>query len=144
MFWTKRIGNNPTKKVLLLHGGPGFDHQYFQAADSYFPKESIEYYYYDQLGSNKSDNPKDESLWTIDRFVNEVEQVRQALNLNKDNFILLGHSWGGILGIEYALKYQNNLKALIISNMVPSIPDYIRYANDVLAPQLDPEVLKKI
>ena len=56
--WTKRIGNNPTKKVLLLHGGPGFDHQYFQAADSYFPKESIEYYYYDQLGSNKSDNKK--------------------------------------------------------------------------------------
>lgn len=142
--WTKRVGNNPTKKVLLLHGGPGFDHQYFQAVDSYFPKESIEYYYYDQLGSNNSDNPKDESLWTIERFVDEVEQVRQALGLNKDNFIILGHSWGGILGIEYALKHQVNLKALIISNMVPSIPDYIRYANDVLAPQLDPEVLIKI
>ena len=142
--WTKRIGNNPTKKVLLLHGGPGFDHQYFQAVDSYFPKESIEYYYYDQLGSSNSDNPKIESLWTTERFVDEVEQVRKSLGLNENNFIILGHSWGGILGIEYALKYQKNLKALIISNMVPSIPDYIDYANNVLAPQLDPDVLKKI
>ena len=142
--WTKRIGNNPSKKVLLLHGGPGANHEYFQAIESFFPKESIEFYYYDQLGSEFSDKPKDESLWTIDRFVDEVEQVRQALNLNNENFIILGHSWGGILGLEYAFKYQNNLKALIISNMVPSIPDYIDYANNVLAPKLDPEVLKKI
>tara|TARA_Y100000389_G_scaffold10536_1_gene9800 strand:- start:17963 stop:18976 length:1014 start_codon:yes stop_codon:yes gene_type:complete len=142
--WTKRIGNNPTKKVLLLHGGPGANHEYFQAVDSYFPKESIEYYYYDQLGSSFSDKPKDNSLWTIERFVDEVEQVRLGLGLNEDNFIILGHSWGGILGIEYALKYQDKMKALIISNMVPSIPDYIKYANEVLAPKLDPIVLKKI
>lgn len=142
--WTKRIGNNPTKKVLLLHGGPGANHEYFQAIDSYFPKESIEYYYYDQLGSSFSDKPKDQSLWTIDRFVDEVEQVRLALGLDENNFIILGHSWGGILGLEYALKHQNRMKALIISNMVPSIPDYIKYANDVLAPKLDPSVLKKI
>ena len=86
--WTKRVGNNPTKKVLLLHGGPGFDHQYFQAVDSYFPKESIEYYYYDQLGSNNSDNPKDDSLWTIERFVDEVEQpvtLQQDLVNNQPN-----------------------------------------------------------
>jgi len=142
--WTKRIGNNPTKKVLLLHGGPGANHEYFQAVDSYFPKESIEYYYYDQLGSSFSDKPKDNSLWTIERFVDEVEQVRLGLGLNENNFIILGHSWGGILGIEYALKYQDKMKALIISNMVPSIPDYIKYANEVLAPKLDPIVLKKI
>lgn len=142
--WTKRVGNNPTKKVLLLHGGPGANHEYFQAIDSYFPKESIEYYYYDQLGSSFSDKPNDQSLWTIDRFVDEVEQVRLALGLDENNFIILGHSWGGILGLEYALKHQNRMKALIISNMVPSIPDYIKYANDVLAPKLDPSVLKKI
>ena len=142
--WTKRVGNNPTKKVLLLHGGPGANHEYFQAIDSYFPKESIEYYYYDQLGSLFSDKPKDQSLWTIDRFVDEVEQVRLALGLDENNFIILGHSWGGILGLEYALKHQNRMKALIISNMVPSIPDYIKYANGVLAPKLDPSVLKKI
>ena len=142
--WTKRVGNNPTKKVLLLHGGPGANHEYFQAFDSYFPNESIEYYYYDQLGSAFSDKPKKESLWTIERFVDEVEQVRLALDLDSSNLIILGHSWGGILGIEYALKYQKNMKALIISNMVPSIPDYVKYANDVLAPKLDQEVLKKL
>ncbi|MGB1806135.1 MAG: proline iminopeptidase-family hydrolase [Flavobacteriaceae bacterium] len=142
--WTKRIGNNPTQKVLLLHGGPGAAHDYFEAADSYFPRASIEYYYYDQLGNTKSDKPDDLDLWTIERFVDEVEQVRMALGLTKENFIILGHSWGGILGLEYALKYQHNLKGLIISNMVPSIPDYMKYSEEVLAPQLDPAILAEI
>ena len=78
-------------------------------------------------------------LWTIDRFVDEVEQVRVALGLTKDNFIILGHSWGGILGLEYALKHQENLKGLIISNMVPSIPDYMKYSEEVLAPIRTPQ-----
>ena len=142
--WTKRVGNNPGIKVLLLHGGPGGTHEYLEACDSYFPKAGIEYYYYDQLESAYSDQPDDRSLWTIDRFVDEVEQVRQALGLNNENFYLLGHSWGGILGIEYALKYQENLKGLIISNMMSSIPEYNRYAEEVLAPQLPPEVLHEI
>jgi proline iminopeptidase len=76
--------------------------------------------------------------------VDEVEQVRVALGLDSSNFILLGHSWGGILAMEYALKYQQHLKGLIISNMVSSIPDYVKYANEVLGPQLPPEVLKTI
>ena len=142
--WTKRVGNNPSKKVLLLHGGPGANHQYFKGFESYFQDEEIEYYYYDQLGSTLSDNPQIDNLWTIEHYVEEVEQVRKALGLNKDNFILLGHSWGGILGIEYALKYQLNLKALIVSNMVPSVPDYNHYAKNVLALKLDPEILKEI
>ena len=142
--WTKRIGNNPTIKVLLLHGGPGATHEYLEAFDSFLPAANIEYYYYDQLGSYYSDQPEDTSLWNIPRFVDEVEQVRQALGLNTDNFYLYGQSWGGILALEYALKYQQNLKGLIISNMVSSIPDYIKYAEEVLAPQLDPEVLREI
>ena len=142
--WTKRVGNNPTIKVLLLHGGPGANHEYFEAFDSYFPGAGIEYYYYDQLGSAYSDQPEDTSLWYTARFVEEVEQVRKALKLDKNNFYLLGHSWGGILAIEYALKYQQNLKGLIISNMMASIPAYAEYANNVLGPQLDPDVLKEI
>ncbi|HEX8332776.1 MAG TPA: proline iminopeptidase-family hydrolase, partial [Segetibacter sp.] len=74
-----------------------------------------------------SDQPKDSSLWVTERFVEEVGQVRKALGLNKDNFYLLGSSWGGILAMEYALKYQDNLKGLIISNMMASIPDYEKY-----------------
>ena len=142
--WTKRVGNNPTMKVLLLHGGPGMTHEIYECFDSYFPKEHIEYYYYDQLGSYYSDQPDDLSLWDLPRFVDEVEQVRKALGLDKDNFYLFGQSWGGILAMEYALKYQDKLKGLIISNMVPSIPEYMDYSDNVLAPKLPPEVLEEI
>jgi proline iminopeptidase len=142
--WTKRVGNNPKTKVLLLHGGPGATHEYFECFDSFFPQEGFEYYYYDQLGSAYSDNPNDSSLWNIDRFVEEVETVRKALKMDASNFILLGHSWGGILATEYALKYQRNLKGLVISNMVPSVPEYNAYANNVLAPMLPKDILAKI
>ena len=142
--WTKRVGNNPTIKVLLLHGGPGATHEYFEAFDSYFPGAGIEYYYYDQLGSGFSDQPDVPALWNVARFVEEVEQVRQALQLNRDNFYLLGHSWGGILAMEYALKYQTHLKGLVISNMMASIPAYNAYAKSVLMPAMDQAVLRKI
>jgi proline iminopeptidase len=142
--WTKRVGNNPRIKVLLLHGGPAATHEYFEAFDSYFPREGVEYYYYDQLGSYYSDQPDDPSLVELPRFVEEVEQVRQALRLDSGNFYLLGHSWGGILGIEYALKYQQNLKGLIISNMMASIPAYNEYAQKVLMPAMDQKVLAEI
>ncbi|MCX2718304.1 proline iminopeptidase-family hydrolase [Lentiprolixibacter aurantiacus] len=142
--WTKRVGNNPTKKVLLLHGGPGMTHEAFSCFDGYFPQEEIEYIYYDQLGSYHSDQPDDLSLWTTERFVEEVEQVRQALGLDSSNFYLLGQSWGGILAMEYALKYQDNMKGLIISNMMSSVPEYNAYAQEVLGPQMDPEVYKEI
>jgi len=142
--WTKRVGNNPRIKVLLLHGGPGMTHEYLEAFDSYFPGAGIEYYYYDQLGSAYSDQPDEPSLWELPRFVDEVEQVRRALQLDKSNFYLLGHSWGGMLALEYALKYQQNLKALIISNMVPSIPAYSRYAQKVLMPAMNQKALAEI
>ena len=142
--WTKRTGNNPRIKLLLLHGGPGMTHEYFEACDSYLPRAGIEYYYYDQLGSHYSDQPDIPSLWEIPRFVDEVEQVRTALGLDTGNFFLLGHSWGGILAIEYALRHQQNLKGLIISNMMASIPAYNAYAESVLMPEIDPAVLSEI
>ena len=142
--YTKRMGNNPTMRVLLLHGGPGGTHEEFGNFEGYLPNEEIEYIYYDQLGSYYSDKPNDSTLWTTEHYVEEVEQVRKALDLNKDNFYLLGQSWGGILAMEYALKYQEHLKGLIISNMMASAPDYTKYANEVLGPQMNPEVLKEI
>lgn len=142
--WTKRVGNNPKIKVLLLHGGPGGTHEFFESFDGYFPQESIEYIYYDQLGSYYSDQPNDNRLWTNERFVEEVEQVRKALKLDNTNFYLLGQSWGGILAMEYALKYQKNLKGLIISNMMASAPAYNKYAEEVLGPKLPPVVFNQI
>ena len=115
--WTKRVGNNPKMKVLLLHGGPGGTHEFFECFDGYLPKEEIEYIYYDQLDSYYSEKPNDSTLWTTEHFVEEV---------------------------EYALKYQDNLKGLIISNMMASIPEYEKYAAEVLGPQLPPEVYKEI
>ena len=142
--WTKRIGNNPRIKVLLLHGGPAMTHEYMECFESFFPQQGFELIEYDQLGSYYSDQPKDSVLWTIPRFVDEVEQVRLALNLTKDNFYVLGNSWGGILAMEYALKYQQNIKGLIISNMVSSAPEYGKYAEEVLGKQMKPEVLAEL
>ncbi|MGE0552240.1 MAG: proline iminopeptidase-family hydrolase [Gemmatimonadales bacterium] len=139
--WTKRVGNNPTIKLLLLHGGPGMTHEYFEPADMYLPAAGIEYYYYDQLGSFYSDQPSDTSLWNVPRFVDEVEQVRAALGLTPDTFYLLGHSWGGMLAMEYALAHQDRLKGLIISNMMASIPAYNEYARNTLMPAMDQTVL---
>ena len=142
--WTKRIGNNDGIKVLLLNGGPGATHEYFECMESFFPAANIEFIYYDQLGCGNSQDPKDTSMWDLPRYVEEVEQVRTALQLNKDNFYLLGHSWGGILAMQYALKYQANLKGLIISNMMSSCPAYGKYAGEVLAPQFDKNILDSI
>lgn len=142
--WTKRVGNNPQIKLLLLHGGPGLSHEYFESADAYLPAGGVEYYYYDQLGSYNSDQPKDSSLWNTERFVEEVEQVRVALKLDSTNFYLLGHSWGGILATEYALKYGRNLKGLVISNMMASIPAYNEYADKVLMPAMNQQVLAEV
>jgi len=142
--WTKRFGNNPRIKILLLHGGPAMTHEYMECFESFFPKEGFEFYEYDQLGSYYSDQPKDSSLWTTQRFVEEVEQVRKAIGADSTNFYVLGNSWGGILGMEYTLKYQDKMKALIVANMVASAPEYGKYAEEVLAPQMNPDVLGEI
>jgi proline iminopeptidase len=142
--WTKRFGNNPRIKILLLHGGPAMTHEYMECFESFFPQQGFEFYEYDQLGSYYSDQPTDSSLWTIPRFVEEVEQVRQAIGADSTNFYVLGNSWGGILAMEYALKYQQNMKALMVANMMASCPEYGRYAQNVLAKQMDSAVLAEI
>jgi len=142
--WVKRIGSNPALRVLLLHGGPGSTHEYLEACDSYLPAAGVEYYYYDQLGSGFSDQPDEPSLWELDRFVDEVEQVRGALGLGRKNFVLYGQSWGGLLAIEYALRYQQHLRGLVISNMMSSVPAYNSYAEQVLMPEMDQAALAEI
>jgi len=120
--WTKRMGSGPLK-VLLLHGGPGFTHQYLEAMESFLPEAGIEMYYYDQLGCGNSDKPEDLSLWTREQYREEVEEVRVVLGL--EDFVLYGQSWGGMLAIEYALKYQEHLRGLVISNMTAGIQAYL-------------------
>ena len=142
--WTKRIGNNPEIKVLLLAGGPGFPHDYLEVFESFFPKEGIEFYYYDELGSGNSDKSSDTTRFTVKSAVEELEQVRAALGLGKENFYLFGHSWGGLLAMEYALKYQKHVKALIVSNMCASGKEFNRYIQDVLIKQIPAAALDSI
>ena len=142
--WTKRVGTNPDLKVLLLHGGPGSSGELFESFDVWLPSAGLEYHYYDQLGSFRSDKPHDASLWDLARFVDEVEQVRQALSLDQSNFVLLGQSWGGLLAMEYAVHHQEQLKGLVISNMMSSARLYNAYATDVLMPTMDQNVLDEI
>lgn len=148
--WTEQVGaassEHPT--VLLLHGGPGATHDYLRTFSDHLPAAGIPFVYYDQLGSGRSDVPTDPTLWEIDRFVDEVEQVRRALveagAVGEAGLVVYGQSWGGILAIEYALAHQEHLAGLVISNMVSSIPSYNAYARDVLMPAMDPTALAEI
>ncbi len=142
--WTKRFGTNPKIKILLLHGGPAFTHEYMECFETFFQREGFEFYEYDQLGSYYSDQPKDSSLWVTERFVDEVEQVRKAIHADSSNFYIVGNSWGGILAMEYALKYQQHIKGLVVANMMASAAAYGKYANEVLATQMKPEVLAEV
>jgi proline iminopeptidase len=135
--WTKKIGSGPVK-VLLLHGGPGFSHEYLEAFEAFLPQAGIEMYYYDQLGCNNSDQPDDPSLWTVGRYTEEVEEVRRGLGL--EHFILFGHSWGGILAIEFALKYQQHLQGLVISNMTAGIRSYLKRTAALKIQLLSPDL----
>jgi proline iminopeptidase len=142
--WTRRVGTNQDLKVLLLHGGPGATSELYESFDTWLPRAGIEYYHYDQLGSFRSDRPDEDGLWELPRFVDEVEQVRQALGLDRSTLVLLGQSWGGLLAMEYALHYPQHLKGLVISNMMSSAPLYNVYAREVLMPGMDQQALAEI
>jgi proline iminopeptidase len=122
--WTKRVGAGGTK-VLALHGGPGMTHEYLESLEDFLPGAGYELYYYDQLGCGNSDRPNDDSLWTVARYRTEVEEVRAGLGLT--DFVLYGHSWGGMLVQEYAVTYPGHLKAAVISNMTASMKSYVSY-----------------
>lgn len=142
--FTQTFGENPDVCILALHGGPAATHEYLLSLAYDLPAQhGFEVVMYDQLGSFFSDQPT-EDIWNIDRWVEEVEEVRKALGYDASNFYLLGNSWGGILAMEYALRYQENLNGLIVCNMVTSIPEYAAYNQNVLRPQMRPGLLDSL
>jgi proline iminopeptidase len=116
------FGNGP-ETVFCLNGGPGLPCDYLRDSHSCLIDQGYRVVSFDQLGTGASDRPVDDSLWTITRYVTETETIRQALNLGRVH--LLGHSWGGWLGIEYALTHPQALKSLILEDTVGDIPHLV-------------------
>jgi len=138
--WTRHTGDEPVH-MLLLHGGPGFTHEYFEGFDERQGDLGVTVHFYDQLGSHHSDQPDDPSLWTMARFREEVEEVRRALDL--DRFYLFGQSWGGWLALEYAVKYRKHLKGLILSSSTASLAAYEQHLGE-LRGRLPADVLQTL
>jgi proline-specific peptidase len=111
--------------LLCLHGGPGFPHDYLEALDGLADRRQV--IFYDQLGCGRSPYPSDPDKWTVQLFVHEVDAVRAALGL--DRIHLLGQSWGGMLGMEYALIQPSGLDSLVICDSPSSIPLWVSEAN---------------
>ena len=109
--------------LLCLNGGPGLPCDYVRDSHSFLSDHGYRIVAFDQLGCGKSDKPDDKSLWTITRYVEEVETVRKALDLGKVH--LVGQSWGGWLSIEYGVTYPDNLKTIILENTCGDMPHLI-------------------
>ena len=117
--------------LLCLHGGPGCTCDYVRDSHSFIADHGYRVVVYDQLGSGRSDKPKDKSLWNIPRFVEEVEAVRSKLGLGRVH--LLGQSWGTWLGTEYCLRHLENVKTYIIANGSGSVPQTMAELNRLRA-----------
>lgn len=120
--WYKIVGSSPAIPLLTLHGGPSTGHDYIYPLAVLTSKRPV--VFYDQLGCGKSDQPADRSLWRIERFVDEVTAIRQALGLERIH--LFGHSWGGWLAIEYMLTQPAGVYGLILAGTSASVPEYER------------------
>jgi proline iminopeptidase len=117
--------------ILCANGGPGLPCDYIRDSHYVMAKQGFRVVTWDQLGCGQSERPNNSALWTVERYVEEVEDIRIALGLGKIHF--LGQSWGTWLGIEYALKYQCNLKSLVLANGAADIPHLITELNRLKA-----------
>ena len=129
-IWYLIVGSGDQIPILTLHGGPGAGHDYLESFEKLASKDR-RVIFYDQLGCGKSDLPNDKSLWHIDRSVQEVNLVRQALKL--DQIHLIGQSWGGWLSIEYMLSQPTGVQSLVLASTSASIPEFVEEANKLKA-----------
>jgi proline iminopeptidase len=111
--WWRKVGEGSKTPLLTLHGGPGAAHNYMNSMRALADQRPV--VFYDQLGCGRSDIPDDPSLWRIDRFADEIDALRSALGLAE--VVLLGHSYGGWLAIEYmASRISPHVEALVLSS----------------------------
>ena len=126
--WYRSVGEGGTP-LLCLHGGPGFTHYYLEPLEVLADRRQV--IFYDQLGCGRSDRPEDVSLWTVDRFVEELAQVREALGLSRLH--LFGSSWGGMLAMQYTLDRRPELESLILCGSPASMIRWVKDCDELLA-----------
>ena len=136
--WYKIVGTESKGTPLLtLHGGPGGSSGTLVALEALSDDRPI--IFYDQLGAGNSDRPEDDSLWTLNRYIDEVEAVRAALNI--ENFHLFGHSWGGLLAAEYSFREPHRVQSLFLSSPLLSVQRWLTDTNELK--QLLPESVRE-
>jgi proline iminopeptidase len=108
--------------MILLHGGPGAGADYLEPLTALADEREV--VVYDQLGCGRSDCPDDASLWRVDRFVDELDEIRRRLDLGRP--VLFGHSWGGVLALEYTLAHPLAVGGLILSGAMASFAAFNR------------------
>ena len=119
--WAARLGPAEGMPVLILHGGPGAASYYMEPLAERL-SEHRPVIVYDQLGCGRSDTPDDTSLWTVDRSVEELDQVRAAYGLHRCH--LLGQSWGGWLAIEYMCRGTRGIEGLVLASTSASVRQF--------------------
>lgn len=120
----RRIPGGAGTPLLVLHGGPGMARDYLEPLERLATDRPV--IFYDQLGCGRSDRPGDASLWRVERFVDEVARIREALRL--DRVMLLGHSWGGCLAATYALTDPPGLVGLVLASPLLSTERWLEDA----------------
>ena len=127
--WYRAVGTSEDAgqpPVVVLHGGPGMPHDYLVPLSA-LARTGRRVIFYDQLGCGNSDQPADPSLWTMERHLRELAAVLRALDLSRVH--LLGHSWGGMLAMEYALRAPAALASVVVASAPASMPQWTVEAN---------------
>lgn len=141
-IWYKIVGaDKKGAPLLVVHGGPGAPHDYLEPLEALAEERPV--IFYDQLGCGNSDHPTDTLLWKVERFVDEIKLLREALKLDK--FHLLGQSWGAMLATEYILRENpDGILSLTLSGPLLSSPRWIEDQNKMvtLLPESIQETIK--
>ena len=127
--WYRIVGSGDNTPVVLLHGGPGSTSYYLNPMQALGSDRPV--IFFDQLGCGRSDKLTDTTLMTTAAYVEQFEEVRKALGLEK--FYLYGHSWGTMLGMDYYLKYPAAIKAMVIASPCLSASLWEKDADTLIA-----------
>lgn len=127
--WYRIAGTGSGTPVVLLHGGPGFTSHYLNPMAALGDERPV--IFYDQLGSGRSTNTTDSTLWTVANFVAGLDTLRKALGL--EEFHLYGHSWGTMLATQFVLAHPDaGVRSLILASPALSTARWVADADSLL------------